>query len=223
MGRMMQCAARRPASAQRARAPKQRQQLPRAHAPPPRHRRRCRAAQYPWSGEAVVHGRRDKRRGTHTGRLTRAPCGAPRLECAPRCSKHQPACLLLRRRCAGGRRQALAGQLRWRGSCAAVAQLTPPPAGLPARPPGHLLACLSTCPPVCPPARLSVHLLACPPTCLPARPPVHLPACPPARRIEWGEPYAGRGTDTFELSPDGRTLTHTSDLTAADGTRVTYK
>lgn len=43
-------------------------------------------------------------------------------------------------------------------------------------------------------------------------------------RIEWGDPFAGKAVDTFELIEDGATLTHTSDLTAAaDGTRVVYK
>lgn len=45
-----------------------------------------------------------------------------------------------------------------------------------------------------------------------------------ARRIEWGDPFAGKAADTFELSEDGATLTHNSDMTAAaDGTRVVYK
>ena len=36
---------------------------------------------YPWSGEAVVHSRRDKRRGHHTGRVVRSPAtGAPCIE-----------------------------------------------------------------------------------------------------------------------------------------------
>lgn len=34
---------------------------------------------YPWSGEEVVHGRRDKRKGSHSGRVTRTASGAPCL------------------------------------------------------------------------------------------------------------------------------------------------
>lgn len=48
-------------------------------APPPHMRRPTAAAQYPWSGKEVVHGRRDKRKGSHSGRVTRSASGAPCL------------------------------------------------------------------------------------------------------------------------------------------------
>ena len=37
--------------------------------------------QYPWTGETVEHGRRDKRKGTHRGSLRRTPEG-PQLQWA---------------------------------------------------------------------------------------------------------------------------------------------
>ncbi|KAL4425760.1 hypothetical protein ABPG75_009776 [Micractinium tetrahymenae] len=77
--------------------------------------------QYPWSGEEVVHPRRDKRSGTHTGHVMRTERG-------------------------------------------------------------------------------------------------------PCIQVEWGEPFAGRGTDTFELSPDGSTLTqHTVMEGTVSGEQVKYK
>ena len=42
--------------------------------------------------------------------------------------------------------------------------------------------------------------------------------------VRWGEPYAGEGSDTFELSPDGTTLTqHTEMVSAATGQCLRYK
>lgn len=37
--------------------------------------------QYPWSGETVIHKRRDKRKGTHTGHVERTKEG-PQLRSA---------------------------------------------------------------------------------------------------------------------------------------------
>lgn len=45
-----------------------------------------------------------------------------------------------------------------------------------------------------------------------------------ACRVTWGDPFAGQGADTFELSPDSHTFTLHSDMTsAATGQRVQYK
>ncbi len=35
---------------------------------------------YPWTGEVLTHGRRDKRKGVHTGRVVRTEEGSPSIQ-----------------------------------------------------------------------------------------------------------------------------------------------
>ena len=43
-------------------------------------------------------------------------------------------------------------------------------------------------------------------------------------RLEWGEPYAGKGTDTFVLSNNGNRLTQVSEMEFDDVSKnCTYK
>ncbi|KAL4445837.1 hypothetical protein ABPG77_009036 [Micractinium sp. CCAP 211/92] len=46
----------------------------------------------------------------------------------------------------------------------------------------------------------------------------------PCIDVVWGEPHAGHGSDTFQLSPDGDTLTQQTVMVGtASGRRVQYK